>query len=261
LNAIFELQTEDVINFNNNKFKIIKSKIFLKKSSLYSEFTLIKSSDKKYLKHYKRKNYSNLLTGKNFICEVVNNKDKENKGRIQVKYEIENDKKSDDNFWYECMTPYSSKDTGIFFIPEVGDKVLIYFQSEEFPIALTSIRTNSNEEYFANPNEKFIKNNFGREIHLGENEINIIFAKDENLIKMNENQILLKKQNTYLALEDDKIIIGNENISITFDKDLEIVSKGKISTSSNKDTELSGGNIKLIGEYRKRIANTYRDNP
>ncbi len=253
LHSVYELRTEDIIRFDNNKLKILNAKIFLKNATLHNEFTLIDNTDKTYLKHYKEDNYSELLNGKNFICEVVDNKDKENKGRIQLKFGIENDKKNSENFWFKYVTPYLTGDTGFFFTPEIGDKILIYFQTEEHPIGLTSIRSESNSEYFANPNEKYIKNNFEREIHLGEKEINIIFKKDEKFVKMSDEQILIKNNNTHFKMEKDTIVIGNQNVSITLNENLEISSNGKISFSSNNDTNIKGSNLNLKGDSKVSI--------
>jgi len=253
LSNSYELQTEDFINLENEKLRIIESKVIYKKAIFYTEFILVPQKDKSYLTRYKEENFQDLLTGKNFVCEVVNNKDKDNKGRLQLKFNIENDTESVDNYWFNYVTPYSSNDTGFFFTPEIGDKILVYFQTEENPIGLTTIRSNTNEKYFSNPNEKYFKNNFAREIHLGEKEINIVFKENENFIKMDEDKIIIKNNNTHFILERDKIIFGNSKASFTLNDNIEIVSTGKINVKAENDLEITANTVKIKGKANVAI--------
>jgi uncharacterized protein involved in type VI secretion and phage assembly len=57
---------------------------------------------------------------------VTNNKDSENMGRVKVKFPVsEND---DQSHWARVATLMAGKDRGSYFLPEVGDEVLVAFE-------------------------------------------------------------------------------------------------------------------------------------
>ena len=56
---------------------------------------------------------------------VTNNKDTEGMGRVKVKFPWRGD--SDESYWARVSTLMAGKDRGTFFLPEVGDEVLVAF--------------------------------------------------------------------------------------------------------------------------------------
>lgn len=56
---------------------------------------------------------------------VTNNKDPKGIGRIKVKFPWRED--SDESYWARIATLMAGKDRGTYFIPEVGDEVLVSF--------------------------------------------------------------------------------------------------------------------------------------
>lgn len=56
---------------------------------------------------------------------VTNNKDAEGMGRVKVKFPWRGD--SDESYWARVSTLMAGKDRGAFFLPEVGDEVLVAF--------------------------------------------------------------------------------------------------------------------------------------
>lgn len=56
---------------------------------------------------------------------VTNNKDTEGMGRVKVKFPWRGD--SDESYWARVSTLMAGKDRGSFFLPEVGDEVLVAF--------------------------------------------------------------------------------------------------------------------------------------
>ena len=57
---------------------------------------------------------------------VTNNKDTEGMGRVKVKFPWGED--SDESYWARIATLMAGKDIGTFFLPEVGDEVLVAFE-------------------------------------------------------------------------------------------------------------------------------------
>ena len=60
---------------------------------------------------------------------VTDNKDKENLGRIQVRFPWREN--TDERYWARLATLMAGKDRGSFFLPEVGDEVLVSFDRGE----------------------------------------------------------------------------------------------------------------------------------
>jgi uncharacterized protein involved in type VI secretion and phage assembly len=79
-----------------------------------------------------------LVTG-----EVIDNIDPETMGRIQVRYRWQARSEDDPTLrtaWVRVVTPYSGRDRGIAFLPEVGDEVVLGFElgDPERPFVLGS---------------------------------------------------------------------------------------------------------------------------
>jgi len=57
---------------------------------------------------------------------VTNNQDPENMGRVKLKFPWRNG--ADESHWARIVTLMAGKDRGCFFVPEVGDEVLVAFE-------------------------------------------------------------------------------------------------------------------------------------
>jgi type VI secretion system secreted protein VgrG len=69
------------------------------------------------------------------VARVADNNDPEKLGRIKVQYIWQ---EQSPTFWARMMTPHAGHDRGIFFIPEIGDEVVVAFEDgdPERPIIL-----------------------------------------------------------------------------------------------------------------------------
>jgi uncharacterized protein involved in type VI secretion and phage assembly len=57
---------------------------------------------------------------------VTNNQDRDGMGRVKVRFPWRDD--SDESYWARIATLMAGKDRGSFFLPEVGDEVLVAFE-------------------------------------------------------------------------------------------------------------------------------------
>ncbi len=64
------------------------------------------------------------------IAEVTNNVDPERRYRVKVKYPWLHD--SEESFWARISSGMSGSEMGQFWLPEVGDEVLVVFQEGDF---------------------------------------------------------------------------------------------------------------------------------
>jgi uncharacterized protein involved in type VI secretion and phage assembly len=60
------------------------------------------------------------------VAVVKENKDESGLGRVKVAYPWHS--QPHQSYWARVATPMAGKDRGIYFIPEVGDEVLVAFE-------------------------------------------------------------------------------------------------------------------------------------
>jgi len=74
-----------------------------------------------------------------FLARVVSVKDPDNRNRIQVRlYNADGINDQDGAVWARVVVPFSGNNRGAFFIPDVGDEVLVVYLAGDarFPVVL-----------------------------------------------------------------------------------------------------------------------------
>jgi uncharacterized protein involved in type VI secretion and phage assembly len=74
-----------------------------------------------------------------FLARVVSVKDPDNRNKIQVRlYNVDGINDQDGAVWARVVVPFSGNNRGAFFIPDVGDEVLVVYLSGDsrFPVVL-----------------------------------------------------------------------------------------------------------------------------
>jgi uncharacterized protein involved in type VI secretion and phage assembly len=74
-----------------------------------------------------------------FLARVVSVKDPDSKNRVQVRlYNVDGINDQDGAIWARVVVPFSGSNRGAFFIPDVGDEVLVVHLSGDsrFPVVL-----------------------------------------------------------------------------------------------------------------------------
>ena len=73
------------------------------------------------------------------VAEVTNNADERSLGRVKVSFPWFSD--SNESDWVRCTTPMAGKQIGIYFLPEVGDQVLVAFEHGDLsnPVVIGSL--------------------------------------------------------------------------------------------------------------------------
>jgi uncharacterized protein involved in type VI secretion and phage assembly len=105
---------------------------------------------------------------------VTNNQDPEKMGRVKVRFPWLNE--TDESNWARVATLMTGKEMGTWFLPEVGDEVLVAFEhgSVEFPYVIGSLwngvdvppRDNADGKN----NERVIKSRSGHELIFGDED-------------------------------------------------------------------------------------------
>lgn len=167
------------------------------------------------------------------VGEVTNNKDEEGLGRVKVKFPWLSD--TDESYWARVVAPMAGKERGLYFLPEVGDEVLVAFEhgNIEFPYILGALWNGKDKPPESNSdgknNRRLIKSRSGHEIILDDTD-----GQEKIVIrdKTQKNEIVV----------DSK----NDSLMIKVEKELTIETKGKISLkTSGGDLTLEGKNITI----------------
>lgn len=149
----------------------------------------------------------------------------------KVTIEIEKDENIDveNRKWFQYATVYSTPDgTGWYCMPEIGDKVRIYFPADDENDAYVESSVHlDNGESRVNPQEKSIMNRQKKEI---------LFTPD-SLILRNNNGISIE-----LLDEQGIKIISNKSIFINAEDTIRIQSSsGEIAMNAGQDIEMKQG--------------------
>ena len=105
---------------------------------------------------------------------VTNNQDPEKVGRVKIKFPWLTD--SDESYWARVATVMAGKDRGTFFLPEVGDEVLVAFDHGDInhPYVLGSLWNGEDKPPETNVdgknNIRKIKSRSGHEIIFDDND-------------------------------------------------------------------------------------------
>lgn len=222
-----------------------------------------------------------------YIGTVVDNddsKDKENGylGRIKVSIpNITGNIPTNDLPWAEPCFPYASSDKGIFFIPEIGSKVTVYFieGSPKKPVWIGCIYREVDKVRMPvsgvmnYPNRKIIKTDTGQLLfddtdsyielkHKNgsvlwiDNKGNIGFQNDKNhYISINnmDNSLKMKHADgSMISIDQSKTVIAHKSgSSITMDGDgnIEIHSAGDMNLISDGQMTLhSASHLNLLSD-------------
>ena len=178
---------------------------------------------------------------------VASNYEKEMPGRICVNIPVR-DKEANQLKWAKVAAPYTGKKWGQYFLPEIGDQVLLLFEDGniEKPYIIGSIPTDK---------DQFLKKSVGEN-----NEIKQIMTRNGNKIVFEDgkddgqkdkisivtaeemHQLILDNENQKILLEDKEgncrveMQTGNGKMLIHAEKKLEITVGDKIKISMNGET-------------------------
>lgn len=206
---------------------------------------------------------SGLLSGVHglFTATVKNiDEDPENQYRVLVDIPLFN--ASGDGLWARHSSFYASNNAGAFFMPEIGDEVVVGFLNEDpnFPIILGSLYSNPNlkPSEGLNPNKnnstKAIVSKSGIAISFDdENQIFTITTPDKNTIVFSDadKQITIQDQNS------NTITMSKTGIALKSPKSISIDSEEKVSIIGAQGISLKaqGGDVNVEGVNIQHNAN------
>jgi Rhs element Vgr protein len=162
-----------------------------------------------------------------------------------------------DGVWARLASYYGSSGLGSFFIPEIGDEVVLGFLNSDpsYPIILGSLYSSQRK-----PPYELTADNFTKAI-MTRSKLTIEFDDDKKIITIvtpGKNKILLSDDAKSIELHDqnnNSVTLTSDGITLSSPKDIVLSAKGKITLdavanieiASKADVEQKGMNVTLTG--------------
>lgn len=161
-------------------------------------------------------------------------------GETRIKVDIPVIAESGDGVWARQTTYYATKDAGNFFIPEVGDEVVLGFLNDDprYPIIVGSVPGKSQMPAYTpdGPNTyKAIVTNSKMKIEFEDvKRIITIWTPNKNYIEINDDK-------GTITIEDEnknKMVMSNKGFDFYTPKDFIVKADGNIKMESTQKTQL-----------------------
>ncbi|MCX7746232.1 MAG: contractile injection system protein, VgrG/Pvc8 family [Clostridia bacterium] len=213
----FEVETDKVLNIGDSvSFKD-------KALYVYQSVAMIKNSTFKHQYILAFKNgfsqntlFNSQIAGASVEGRVIDIKE----DNLRVHLEIDDAQEKEKAYWFPYATFYTTEgNTGWYCMPQLDDFVKLYFPTsrEEEGIIMNSIRRRTKGgDFITDPNVKFFRTIFGKEITFSEKEI-MISAKDGEVLMR-----LIEDKGIEIYSKLDIRVKADENIVIESGKTIQI---------------------------------------
>jgi uncharacterized protein involved in type VI secretion and phage assembly len=178
-------------------------------------------------------------------AKVTNNEDPEGLGRVKVTYPFRDS--SDESYWARVATEMASKNYGTFFLPEVGDEVLVAFEDGDIrhPYVIGSLYNGKRKPHESNGN--------------GSNDIRGVKSRSGHVLTFddtkNAEKVTIETSAGHTITLDDSS--GSEKVSIEDKSGSNTItmnsSAGTVSVSAGDTLSLSAKTIELSADKEVKI--------
>lgn len=168
---------------------------------------------------------------------------------VRLHFSIDGEQESDDCYWFPYSTPSSSPDgSGWYYMPEIGDRLRVYFPTKQMRDVLAISAVSSYEgkdgpDRMADTSTKYLRSASGQEMNLSDQ--GAYFASADEMASM-------------MVGNDGKISIKGQQIEITAKESIDVMEAQEVTFHSKTGAvyqcsqggklELeSGGNLKISG--------------
>lgn len=190
------------------------------------------------------------------VAKVSSNVDEDGLGRIKVTYPWLSD--TDTSYWARIATPMAGKDRGFFFLPEVGDEVLVAFEHGmvEFPYVLGGLWNGVDkppEKKDEQTNRRTIKSTSGHLICLddsdGKEKIEIIDKSGANSIIIdtaNDTMTITANGDLTIQSTGGKLLLsGSKGVEINTDENIAVTASKKMNLKAGPELVIKGNKVKI----------------
>lgn len=198
------------------------------------------------------------------IAIVSDNNDPEKLGRVRISFPSLSGERVE--YWAQYAVLMAGKETGTYFLPEIGEQVIVSFENGEIsrPFILGSLWNSADKppevESGDENNIRMIKSRSGHIIRLDDTDskekIEIIDKSGKNLIIFDtaENTLTIKAEKNIKIEAAEGIDLSSKALKISADDSIDIAAKDiKISAENEVGLEAKKG-MSLDGGAKTKIA-------
>ena len=188
---------------------------------------------------------------------VVMKLDEDPDGQNKIQVSVPVLQAETEGVWARLASFYGSNGIGAFFIPEIGDEVVLgYFNGDpSYPVILGSLYSSSLKPPYDLTADNFIK------AIVTKSELKVEFDDDKKIITLvtpGMNEIVINDEEKSIVIKDqndNKIELGPDGILLDSAKDIIITAKGKVTIDAVGDVGISSkADIKIEGLNINEIA-------
>ena len=172
-------------------------------------------------------------------------------GTPRVQVEIPIIASSGDGIWARLSNVYSTKSKGVFFMPEIGDEVVLGFFNDDprQPVVLGSVYSSKLPAPYTADADNSIK------AIVTKNDLKLEFSDKDKILTLETpagNKFILSDKDKSITTQDqngNKIVMADSGITISSAKDITMKAAGKIDITANQaiSAKSSGGDISVQG--------------
>lgn len=146
-----------------------------------------------------------------------------------------------DGVWARLAQPYATSGAGFFWIPEVGDEVIVGFLNDDpgFPVILGSMYSSQHVPPYTPDAPNTFKAIYSKsKIYLEFDDVN----KNLTITTPGKNKIIFSDQNQNITLEDqnsNQVVMSSSGIAMTSPKDVKITASGSVTISGTQGVTIS----------------------
>jgi len=186
---------------------------------------------------------------------IIDNNDPSGLGRVKVAFAWQKDK-GGNSPWIRMINPHSGNGKGFYFIPEVGEEVLIGFEggNAEKPFVLGSMYNGGGKsgQNDASNNYKAIQTRGGHLIRFDDTDgAESITISDKNgntvILNTNEKSITINAPERIDFVSKEINIIGENNVNVS-SKATAIDGSDSVTISSNTQVEAGAPSVSIAGQ-------------
>lgn len=184
---------------------------------------------------------------------VVKKLDEDPDGEYKIQVSVPVMQAETDGVWARLGKFYASEEVGAFFIPEIGDEVVLGYINNDpsYPVILGSLYSSKRKPAYEITGENYTK------ALVTKSKLKLEFDDEKKIITVTtpaNNKIVISDDGKSILLQDqsdNKLQLDENGISLDSPKDIKLTAKGKISIdamdkieiTSKSDVKVSGLNV------------------